>query len=84
MGNIAESLERKVYRGAIEKIIVNGAEAWYRNTVRINPKFLQIQRIVLKVISKTYNRVSTDPMNILDGILPLDIKLREDMLKFIN
>ncbi|GBN31330.1 hypothetical protein AVEN_153047-1 [Araneus ventricosus] len=65
---------RQIYLSVIEKIILYGVQTWHRDTVKTNSRLIQIQRIPLLGIAKTYRTVSNDAIQVLTGCPPFDIK----------
>ncbi|GBM37692.1 Putative protein in type-1 retrotransposable element R1DM [Araneus ventricosus] len=73
---------KEIYKVAIEKLILYGAEIWYDGTARSNKKLLQIQRLALLKIAKNYTTVSTEALQILTGCEPLDLLAERVHLQF--
>jgi ribonuclease HI len=69
---------KEIYLGAVEKFISYGANIWYTGTVRVKTKVLQIQRLALIPIVKTYKSVSTEAIQVLAGVVPLDLVLEQN------
>nr|XP_042911246.1 uncharacterized protein LOC122272137 [Parasteatoda tepidariorum] len=65
-----------IYLQAIQKKIIYGASVWYKNKVKINQKLLTIQRTPLLNITKCYSTTSTEALQILEGVTPIDLKIR--------
>lgn len=78
----APPVVKEIYKVAIEKLILYGAEIWYDGTARCNKKLLQIQRLALLKIAKTYTTVSTEALQILTGCEPLDLLAERVHLQF--
>ncbi|GBO35083.1 Putative protein in type-1 retrotransposable element R1DM [Araneus ventricosus] len=73
---------KEIYLRAVEKFILYGAPIWFSENVKLRNKILQIQRIPLLGISKTYRTVSTDALHILCGCPPLDLVAKNDFILF--
>nr|XP_042909940.1 uncharacterized protein LOC122271729 [Parasteatoda tepidariorum] len=72
-------LLKRIYLQASERIILYAASVWYRNTRRINEKLNSIQRIPLLTITKAYATTSTEAIQILAGVMPIGLKIVEDI-----
>ncbi|XP_042906949.1 uncharacterized protein [Parasteatoda tepidariorum] len=68
-----------IYKQAIEKKIIYGASVWYANKVKLNQKLISIQRIPLLNITKCYFTTSTEALQILAGITPIDLTIRQSI-----
>jgi ribonuclease HI len=68
---------KRIYLGVIEPILTYGATAWYDGTVRMDSILASAQRAPLLRICNTFKTVSTEALQILSGILPIDLKIRE-------
>ncbi|GBN23379.1 Putative protein in type-1 retrotransposable element R1DM [Araneus ventricosus] len=75
---------KETYKVAIEKLILYGSEIWFDGTVRCKKKFLQIQKLALLKIAKTYTTFSTEALQILAGCEPLDLLAERIHLKMFN
>ncbi|GBM47514.1 Putative protein in type-1 retrotransposable element R1DM [Araneus ventricosus] len=53
---------KEIYKVAIEKYILYGVEIWFNKTVKIIQKLIQIQRVTLVQIAKTYKTVSSEAL----------------------
>ncbi|XP_042909075.1 uncharacterized protein [Parasteatoda tepidariorum] len=73
---LSPNILKLIYLQAIEKKIIYGASVWYKNKVKINQKLLTIQRIPLLNITKCYSTTSTEALQILAGVIPIDLKIR--------
>lgn len=67
-------MERNI---VIEKILLYGSEAWYRNQVRINNRLIQLHRIALLNITKCYRTVSDNAFNVLSGVVPIQLQAQK-------
>ncbi|GIY81628.1 putative 115 kDa protein in type-1 retrotransposable element R1DM [Caerostris darwini] len=68
-------VKKEIYIKVIERIIAYGHEVWFQNKVKQNVKLLQLQRIGLTNITRCYRTVSTEALQVLAGLPPLDIKI---------
>lgn len=66
------------YLTIFEKMIMYGSGSSYVNTVRVNNKLKKIQRKALLKITKCYPTVSNEALWVLAGVLPLDLKMRQN------
>ncbi|GBO30700.1 hypothetical protein AVEN_198438-1 [Araneus ventricosus] len=73
---------KEIYLRAVEKFILYGSPIWFSDNVKLKNKLLQIQRISLLKICKTYKTVSTDALHILSGCPPLHLVARNECLHF--
>ncbi|GBM71867.1 hypothetical protein AVEN_229363-1 [Araneus ventricosus] len=73
---------KEIYLRAVEKFILYGAPIWYSKNVKLRNKILQIQRIPLLNICKSYRTVSIDALHILCGCPPLDLVARNESILF--
>ncbi|GBN75732.1 hypothetical protein AVEN_268167-1 [Araneus ventricosus] len=64
---------KEIYKVAIEKYIL---------TVKISQKLIQIQRIALVQIAKTYKTASSEAFQVLTGSVPLDLVADKEVTKF--
>lgn len=67
---------KTIYSMALEKTILYGCEVWYNNTAKQNQSLMQIQRMCLLHIAKSYSTTSTDALNVLTGTLPITLTAR--------
>lgn len=74
---LSGSVKKTIYNMATEKIISYGCEIWYLHTARQRQKLAKIQRAALRAITGTYRTVATSAMQVLAGIIPIHLKLRE-------
>ncbi|XP_035227812.1 uncharacterized protein LOC118200011 [Stegodyphus dumicola] len=63
-------------------MILYGCPIWMQGTVRQRQKLQQIQRVALLKITKAFTTTSTAALQILAGILPLDLKAEEERLTY--
>jgi ribonuclease HI len=68
---------KKIYLGVIEPVLLYGSSAWYDGTVKMDAKLSSAQRAPLLKICNAFKTVSTEAIQILTGILPLDLRIRE-------
>jgi ribonuclease HI len=68
---------KRIYLGVIEPVILYGSSAWYDGTVRMEKNLANAQRTPLLKISNAFKTVSTEALQILTGILPIDLRIRE-------
>ncbi|GBN90275.1 Putative protein in type-1 retrotransposable element R1DM [Araneus ventricosus] len=73
---------KEIYLRAVEKFVLYGSPIWYSENVKLRNKLLQIQRISLLNICKTYKTVSTDALHILSGCPPIHLVARNERLLF--
>lgn len=73
---------KEIYLSIVERIILYGVETWYRGTVKMKVKLLQIQRHPLLSITKAYRTISTEAVQVLSGCLPLDLKANMEAESF--
>ncbi|GBM65089.1 Putative protein in type-1 retrotransposable element R1DM [Araneus ventricosus] len=73
---------KEIYKVAIEKYILYGVEIWFNKTVKISQKLIQIQRVALVQIAKTYKTVSLEALQVLTGLVPLDLVADKEVTKF--
>lgn len=71
-GNILKA----TYESVTEKYILYGSSIWFVDTVRVRRKAIQAQRCALIGVVKAYKTVSTETINVLSGVIPIDIKAR--------
>ncbi|GIY65906.1 RNase H domain-containing protein [Caerostris darwini] len=76
-------VKKDIYEKVMEKLITYGHEVWYRKTVKQDIKINQLQRIALINVTKVYKTVSSEAINILAGVPPLNIKL-QNLQKFYD
>ncbi|GIX95978.1 putative 115 kDa protein in type-1 retrotransposable element R1DM [Caerostris darwini] len=69
-------VKKDIFNKIIERIIAYGHDIWFQNKVRQNIRLLQLQRSGLLSITKCYKTVSTEALQVLAGIPPLDMKLK--------
>lgn len=74
------SVLKETYEAVIEKYILYGASIWFNETVRVRDKIKQAQRSALIAMVKAYRTVPTDAVNVLAGVIPIDIKARYTVL----
>lgn len=79
---------KEIYKCAVEKMVMYGNEIWFKDNVRVVTKLRQIQRISLLGITKCYATVSGAGLCVLSGVIPLDIRIREQKklydLRYLN
>jgi ribonuclease HI len=68
---------KRIYLAAIEPIITYACSAWYDSTVIIDNKLFSAQRSPLMKICNTFRTVSTEALQILCGVLPIDLRIKE-------
>lgn len=67
---------KAIYKRGIERIATYACGAWWpKNNVKLVPKTNKIQRIPLLQMTKAYRTISTAALQVLKGILPLDLQL---------
>ncbi|XP_035214235.1 uncharacterized protein LOC118188013 [Stegodyphus dumicola] len=67
---------KELYKRAIERTIVYTCPAWwYPPTVKMRNKTNSIQRIALLAMTKSYKTAPTAALQVIAGIMPLDLKL---------
>ncbi|XP_035207966.1 uncharacterized protein LOC118182684 [Stegodyphus dumicola] len=72
---------KDLYLRAVERMILYGSPVWMSDTVRVQTKLAQIQRIALLKMTSAFTTTSTAALQILAGVLPLDLKAhREKMI----
>ncbi|GIX95449.1 uncharacterized protein CDAR_376201 [Caerostris darwini] len=76
---LTPKVKKDIFLKVIDRIISYGHEVWYQDKVKLNLKVLQLQRIGLLNVTKCYSSVSTEALQVLAGIPPLDIKLKNDI-----
>ncbi|GIX77305.1 uncharacterized protein CDAR_276451 [Caerostris darwini] len=76
------TVKKEIHTEVTEKIISYGHEIWYQDKIRQNIKILKLQRSGLLNITKCYKSVSTDALQVLAGIPPLDLKLKFSSIIF--
>lgn len=80
---VSRSLLRTWYLVVIEKIIVYGAEVWYKKLrIMDKRKLNSIQRLSLLSISKSYRSVSTAALQVILGIPPILLTLEKKVHKY--
>ncbi|GIX79775.1 putative 115 kDa protein in type-1 retrotransposable element R1DM [Caerostris darwini] len=75
-------VKKEIHNKVTEKIISYGHEIWYQDKTKQNIKILKLQRSGLLNITKCYKTVSTDALQVLAGIPPLDLKLKFSSILF--
>ncbi|GIY65165.1 putative 115 kDa protein in type-1 retrotransposable element R1DM [Caerostris darwini] len=70
------SVKKEIFLKVINRIILYGHEIWYKGKVKQNVKTGQLQRSGLINITKSYRTVSTEALQVLAGVPPLDIQLK--------
>ncbi|GIX77413.1 retrovirus-related Pol polyprotein from type-1 retrotransposable element R1 4, partial [Caerostris darwini] len=73
---LSPTVKKDIYNKVINRIIHYGHEIWYRDKVKLNTKLGQLQRSGLLNITKCYKTVSTDALQVLAGVPPIDIQIR--------
>lgn len=73
---------KMVYKLVTEKILKYAGNAWYRESVKINRLLIQAQRSSLLGIVKAYRTVASDTLAVLAGVIPLDIQIKYDQIRF--
>lgn len=71
-----------MYRGAVEPMILYAVEVW-GTALQLkwaSATLIRLQRAVLLRICKSYRTVSSDALQILAGVLPLDLKAKMVMI----
>ncbi|GIY37430.1 uncharacterized protein CDAR_99681 [Caerostris darwini] len=68
-------VKKDLYKKVTDRIIAYGHEIWFQNKSKQNIKLLQLQRSGLISVTKCYKTVSTDAIQVLADIPPIDIKL---------
>lgn len=71
---------KHMYLQGTERIITYGASVWFSKKVRIVKKLLSVQRIPLLTISRAYRTTSTEALQILTGIKPIDLKIIDEIV----
>ncbi|XP_035204546.1 uncharacterized protein LOC118179482 [Stegodyphus dumicola] len=74
--NLKGKLLKTLYLQAVERMVLYGCPIWYTGTERQKQKLSQIQRIALLCITKAFSTAPTSALQILAGILPLDLKAK--------
>lgn len=69
---------KTIYLRATEKMTLYGGINWYKGTVRMTTKLAQIQRRSLIGVTKCYNTVSNETLQVLSGCIPLDLVIDSD------
>ncbi|XP_035220417.1 uncharacterized protein LOC118193433 [Stegodyphus dumicola] len=72
--NIRGKLLKTLYLQAIERMILYGCPIWYTGTERQKIKLNQIQRVALLCITKAFSTAPTSALQVLAGLMPLDLK----------
>ncbi|GIY64184.1 hypothetical protein CDAR_543631 [Caerostris darwini] len=75
-------VKKEIHSKVTEKLISYGHEIWYQGKIKQNIKILKLQRSGLLNITKCYKTVSTDALQVLAGIPPLDLKLKLSSILF--
>lgn len=65
-----------LYRGVFLPKIAYGAQFWVHKINKIKDKFGTIQRRALLGMTSAYNTTSTDALQVLAGVPPLDIEIK--------
>ncbi|XP_035214702.1 uncharacterized protein LOC118188390 [Stegodyphus dumicola] len=76
------SLLKDLYLRAVERMILYGSPVWMTNTVRVQTKLAQIQRIALLKITAAFTTTSTAALQVLAGVLPLDLIAQKEKLQY--
>ncbi|GBM04150.1 hypothetical protein AVEN_115523-1 [Araneus ventricosus] len=76
---------RKIYYGAIEPYLLFGVGAWGNRLKlkKIRDSLNSLQRRPLIKITKAYRTISTEALQVIEGIVPLDIKAKGVFGKFL-
>ncbi|XP_035219381.1 uncharacterized protein LOC118192494 [Stegodyphus dumicola] len=70
---------KELYKRAIERTAFYACAAWwFPPTVKMRNKANTIQRVALLAMTKCYKTVPTSALQILAGLIPLDIKLDQE------
>ncbi|GIX70933.1 hypothetical protein CDAR_254161 [Caerostris darwini] len=70
------TVKKDIYNKVINRIIHYGHEIWYQGRVKQDIKLNQLQRSGLLNITKCYKTVSTDALQVLAGVPPIDIQTK--------
>ncbi|GBM22588.1 Putative protein in type-1 retrotransposable element R1DM [Araneus ventricosus] len=75
-------LFRKIYYGAIEPYLLFGVGAWGNRLKlkNIRDSLNSLQRRPLIKITKAYRTISTESLQVISGVVPLDIKAKREFL----
>ncbi|XP_023244780.1 uncharacterized protein LOC111642644 [Centruroides sculpturatus] len=78
------SSSRILYTAVIEPIVTYGAEIWGTSVTRVHikRKLLSIQRIMAINIAKAYKTAPTEALLVINRTPPIDIKIREILIRF--
>ncbi|XP_035204469.1 uncharacterized protein LOC118179409 [Stegodyphus dumicola] len=84
--NMKGKLIKIISNRAIERMILYGCPIWHTGTARQKQKLLQIQRGALLSITKAYATTPTSALQVLSGILPLDLRaeMERQMYRLIH
>lgn len=81
MANIGGPMEknRRIYYKIVESVVLYAAPIWAKAIqLEVNRKKLGgVQKIGLARIVRAYRTVSTDALEVMTGIMPIDLKIRE-------
>ncbi|KAL1447444.1 hypothetical protein WDU94_005421 [Cyamophila willieti] len=71
--------KRKLLNNVIESIILYAAPVWSRimNIKRNQLKVCQVQRYMLLRVCRSYKTTSTEALQVLSGVPPMDLRLKE-------
>ncbi|GIY78163.1 putative 115 kDa protein in type-1 retrotransposable element R1DM [Caerostris darwini] len=69
-------VKKEIFLKVINRIILYGHEIWYQGKVKQNVKIGQLQRSGRINITNSYRTVSTEALQVLAGVPPLDIQLK--------
>lgn len=77
---------KEIYQIVIKKMILGGAQFWYKGFAKQIQKLNSIQTIPLLMITKCYSTVSTDALCVLAGVLPIKHLIEKEIehLNLVN
>ncbi|GIX77396.1 putative 115 kDa protein in type-1 retrotransposable element R1DM [Caerostris darwini] len=73
---LSPPVKKEIYKRVLEKIMLYGHEIWFNGKAKQVGKLNKLQRIGLLNVTKCYRTVSTDALQILAGIPPIEVTLR--------
>ncbi|GIX83516.1 reverse transcriptase domain-containing protein [Caerostris darwini] len=73
---LSPPVKKEIYKRVLEKIMFYGHEIWFNYKAKQVTKLNKLQRIGLLNVTKCYRTVSTDALQILAGIPPIEVTLR--------
>jgi ribonuclease HI len=68
---------KQIYLMVIEPALIYGSSAWFDGTVKMNKNLESAQRTPLLRICNCFSTASTEALQVLSGVLPIDLRIME-------